>query len=69
MDAFLERAVEEYGLTTIGVNFFAGPLFAQTNTPFTVYVHWEGGCKSGNGKTVREALACALEQMREERRA
>jgi hypothetical protein len=64
MDAFLKRAVKEHGLTSIGVNFWTA---IPGGLPFTVYVHWDDGCRGGNGKTVKAALASALEQMREER--
>jgi hypothetical protein len=61
MDALLKRTVKENGLTSIGVNFWT----EIPGLPFTVYVHWDGRCKCGNGKTVKDALASALEQMRE----
>lgn len=68
MDAKLRRIVKENDLTSIGVNFWTGPNF--DGLPVTVYVHWEGGnCKSGNGKTVAEAVERALGEMREVRAA
>lgn len=40
--------------------------FTNTVPPFTVYVHWKGGCKGANGNTVSEAADAALKQMRAE---
>jgi hypothetical protein len=69
MDKMLRRVVKENGLTAIGVNMHTGHFHFAL--PFTVYVHWaaDDGCKSGNGKTVAEAIECALGEMREFRAA